>query len=285
METTETTVRSILTRTSGYLSPVASHSLQPYRGCAYGKTLCGVGCYARHNGFVTRGREWGAFLEARLNTATAYAEQYEREQRWARRQELGRFVIYCASVTDPFVPQERRYRLTRQLLKAMVARPPDGLILQTHSHRVLDELELIARLARKFPLRVHVSIESDRDRLPGLPPPASSVARRLDACAQLRAAGVRTIVTIAPLLPIEDPDEFFRRIGEVADGVILDHFLGGDGSVAGNRTLRTPLPAAMARVEPESVTLAYLERMVEAAREVLPGRVGVGQMGFAGEFS
>lgn len=285
METTETTVRSILTRTSGYLSPIASHSLQPYRGCAYGKTLCGVGCYARHNGFVTRGREWGAFLEARLNTATAYAEQYEREQRWARRQELGRFVIYCASVTDPFVPQERRYRLTRQLLKAMVARPPDGLILQTHSHRVLDELELIARLARKFPLRVHVSIESDRDRLPGLPPPASSVARRLDACAQLRAAGVRTIVTIAPLLPIEDPDEFFRRIGEVADGVILDHFLGGDGSVAGHRTLRTPLPEAMARVEPESVTLAYLERMVEAAREVLPGRVGVGQMGFAGEFS
>ena len=285
MIVTETTVHSILTRTSGYLSPVASHSLQPYRGCAYGKTLCGVGCYARHNGFVTRGREWGAFLEARLNAATAYAEHYEREQRWARQQELGRFVIYCASVTDPFVPQERRYRLTRQLLEAMVARPPDGLILQTHSHRVMDELERIARLASEFPLRVHISIESDRDRLPGLPPPASSVARRLEACAQLRAAGVRTIVTVAPLLPIENPEEFFQRIGEVADGVILDHFLGGDGSVGGSRTLRTPLPEAMSRVEPESVTLAYLDRMVETARAVLPGRVGVGQAGFAGGFS
>lgn len=285
MVISETTVQSILTRTSGFLSPVASHSLQPYRGCAYGKSLCGVGCYARHNGFVTRGREWGAFLEARLNAAEAYAAQYERERRWARGRELGRFVIYCASVTDPFVPQERRYRLTRQLLEGMVARPPDGLILQTHSHRVLDELELIARLSRAFPVRVHVSIESDRDRLPGLPPSASPVARRLEACAQLHAAGVRTIVTVAPLMPIEHPIDFFRRIGEVADGVILDHFLGGDGSVDGSRTLRTPLPEAMARVEPESVTHTYRERMVAIAREVMPGRVGVGQAGFAGEFS
>mgnify|MGYP006147248219 CR=1 FL=1 len=46
---------------------VASHSLQPYRGCALGNSLCGVGCYVRHSWYTTRGRKWGSFVEARTN--------------------------------------------------------------------------------------------------------------------------------------------------------------------------------------------------------------------------
>jgi hypothetical protein len=41
---TEARVRSILTRATGYLRTVCSHSLQPYRGCTFGNSLCGVGC-------------------------------------------------------------------------------------------------------------------------------------------------------------------------------------------------------------------------------------------------
>jgi len=70
----EATVRSILTRTTGYLRTVTSHSLQPYRGCSYGNALCGVGCYVRHNGWVTRGEAWGSFLEARTNAALKRSE-------------------------------------------------------------------------------------------------------------------------------------------------------------------------------------------------------------------
>ena len=282
---TKTTVKSILTRSSGYLDGVASHSLQPYGGCSYGNSLCGVGCYAQHNGFVTKGRAWGSFLDAKTNAAEAYASEYRREQRWARRQAMGRFVIFCASVTDPFVPQERRYHITRRLLEAMIDQPPDGLILQTHTHRVADELARLVELSRRCELRVQVSIESDRDRLPGLPPSASPVAKRLAACERLRDAGVRTIVAVAPLLPIANPRHFFQRISEAADGVILDHFIGGDGSRNGSRTLRTPLPTAMAAIDPASVTHDYLDEMIAVAREIMPGRVGIGQTGFAGVFA
>jgi len=45
----EVEVGRILTRASGYLRDVCSHSLQPYRGCSFGRSLCGVGCYVRHN--------------------------------------------------------------------------------------------------------------------------------------------------------------------------------------------------------------------------------------------
>ena len=58
MQTDETQVHSILTRSSGFLKTVCSHSLQPYRGCPFGASLCGVGCYVRHSGHITRGRPW-----------------------------------------------------------------------------------------------------------------------------------------------------------------------------------------------------------------------------------
>ena len=283
MRLVETAVRSILTRTSGYLRAVSSHSLQPYRGCSYGGSLCGVGCYVRASPWLTRGEAWGSFLEARTNAAERYREQVPRERRWARR-ERGAFSVFLASATDPFVPQERSLGVTRRVLLAMCDEPPDELVLQTHTHRATDCLDLYPRLAAACRLRVHLSIESDRDRLPGLPPPASPVARRLEAAAALRAAGLRVVVTVSPLLPIAHPERFFARLGEVADAVVIDHFVGGDGTPDGSRTRRTALPAAMEAVHRGSSGLAYRDEIVAVARRVLPGRVGVGAEGFAGSY-
>lgn len=283
MKQSEAAVRSILTRTTGYLRTVTSHSLQPYRGCSYGNALCGVGCYVRHNGWVTRGEAWGSFLEARTNAAQRYREQAPRERRWARRTRGG-FSVFLSSSTDPFVPQERSLGITRQILEAICDEPPDALVVQTHSHRVTDYLDLYPRLADACRLRFHVSIESDRDRLPGLPPPASPVAKRFAAARALRAAGLRVVVTVSPLLPIEDPEGFFARIARVADAVVIDHFVGGDGSPDGARTHRTRLPASMEAVLPGSSELAYRDAIVAVARRALPGRVGVGAEGFAARY-
>jgi len=283
VQLTEARVRSSLTRASGYLREVCSHSLQPYRGCSYGKSLCGVSCYVQHNGWLTRGAAWGSFIEARVNAAEAYREQVERERRWARRARGG-FSIFCSSSTDPFVPQERRHRVTRGVLEAMLDEPPDVLILQTHSHSVSDYLDLYPALAAACDLRFHVSIESDRDTLPGLPPPASPVERRFEAVQQLHDAGQRVVVTVAPLLPIEDPRGFFERIAACADACVVDHFIEGDGTPDGSRTRKTPLPEAMEAVEAGSTQLAHRDHIVEVARQVMPGRVGVGADGFAGRY-
>jgi DNA repair photolyase len=162
--------------------------------------------------------------------------------------------------------------------------PPAALIVQTHSPRVVDYLPLLARLSTRCQLRIHVSIETDRERVAGLPPHAGSVGKRLAACAALRKAGLATVVTVSPLLPIADPESFFAHIACVADAVVIDHFILGDGSRDGSRTFRTALPAAMAALAPESVTLDYRDRIVECARRLLPGRVGVSIDGFAGRY-
>lgn len=280
----ETTIGNVLTRTTGYLKTVTSHSLQPYRGCTFGNALCGVGCYVRHNRHLLAGREWGGFLEVRTNAAESYRKNYERERNWARR-DGGRFSIFCSSATEPFLPQEARFGVTRSVLEAMQSAPPDVLVLQTHSHRVAESAGLLCELSARCELRVHVSIETDRESLPGLPGHASSVEKRFAACEALKSAGLRTVVTVSPLLPIARPAAFFRRIAAVADAVVIDHFIQGDGSADGSRTRRTPLPAAMAAVDPASTTLEYRERMVEIACRYLPGRVGVNIDGFAGRYA
>ena len=80
MQTSVVDVRSILTRSAGFLKTVCSHSLQPYRGCPFGKSLCGVGCYVRHNGWITRQRPWGTFLEVKQNAAEVYRQTVDRER-------------------------------------------------------------------------------------------------------------------------------------------------------------------------------------------------------------
>lgn len=283
MQVSEVTITNVLTRTSGFLKTVASHSLQPYRGCALGNSLCGVGCYVRHNSYVTQGRQWGSFVEVRTNADESYRENYAAERRWAQRRR-GRMGIFLSSSTEPFQPIERKAGITRKVLEAMVDLPPDFLILQSHSHHVADYVELYRQLAGIFELRIHVSIESDRDNLPGLPPSASPVEKRMAAAGMLRAVGLFTVITVSPLLPIAEPDIFFRRLSEVANAVVIDHFIGGDGSPDGARTLRTRLPIAMQAVDPQSVTLEYRDQIVAAAKRHFPGRVGVNINGFAGRW-
>lgn len=276
--------KKILTRASGYLRAVCSHSLQPYRGCGFGNALCGAYCYVRHNPWITRGAPWGSFVEARANAAELYLREATAERRWARRAR-GAFAVFLSSSTDPFQPHEQRLRLTARVLAAMRDQPPDELIVQTHSDRVRDCADLLAELAGRCALRVHLTIESDRDRLPGLPPPSCSVERRFAAAAALRARGLRVVITVSPLLPIADPAAFFARIAATADAVVLDHFVQGDGTPDGSRTARTALPVAMAAVDPGSTELGYRDRMAALARRFLPGRVGIGREGFAGRFA
>lgn len=278
-----TTVKSVLTRSSGYLATVCSHSLQPYRGCPFGRSLCGVGCYVQHSAWITRGRPWGSFLEVRTNAAETYRATADRERAWARRSR-GAFRIFLSSASEPFPPQEARYGVTRGVLESMIDEPPDGLIVQTHSHLVMEASSLLGRLADCCELRVHISIETDLDTIPGLPPHASPVGMRFEAARSLKGRGIPVVVTVSPLLPIADPRRFFATIAEVADAVVVDHFIGGDGTANGSRTLRTALPAAMAAVDPDSTALEYRDRVVAIAREFLPGRVGVGIDGFAGRW-
>ena len=275
--------KTLLTRSSGYLKGVCSHSLNPYSGCGYGLSSCGEGCYVRFNQWLTRGREWGKFVDVKINAKELYIQSAEKEKNWAHQRSIP-FTIFMSSSTDPWQPAEKKYRVTRAVLQAMATCPPDTLILQTHSANILDDQETLLELAQRCSLRVHISIEGDRNRLPGLPSPPCSVEQRISALEQLSAQGLKTVACLSPLYPLENPQLFFTRLKSAgASAVIIDHFIGGDGTAEGSRTLKTRLPVAMSQVQEDSVYLPYRNQIINIARTFLP--VGVSAEGFAGHYT
>jgi DNA repair photolyase len=271
--------RSILTPTGGFLVGF-THTLNPYRGCAFGRALCGVYCYASETRYgKDRAQSWGGYLLAKEGAAELY-----RAEAAKIRAKGGALRIFMASVTDPYVPQERTLGVTRSILEAMTGFPPDLLVLQTHTPGPLRDRDLL----EKLPVVVQITIETDRARIEGLPPHATPLAARLAALRELKASGVKTVAVASPLLPLEDPLRFARTLGASAHGVILDHWALGDGSTNGARTRRErahaklPLPRAL-----EAAGFAEwnsLEKFHEVVRvfegELGADRVGVSQEGF-----
>jgi DNA repair photolyase len=235
---------SILTPTGGFLAAGYTHTINVYRGCAFAGSLCGMYCYAQHNRWITKGRAWGLY-GAKRRAREAYRRDHDRIKR-PRRGEPAPLKIYMSSSTDPYIPQEKTLRMTRALLEEMTERPPDVLVIQSHHTMVERDIDLIADLSARGEVWVSLTVETDMDRVPGLPPHACPPARRLSTLAAFRARGIPTQATISPLLPLADPMAFARRLDAACDRVVLDHYLIGDGSAGGWRTRKTGFPEHLA---------------------------------------
>jgi hypothetical protein len=146
--------------------------------------------------------------------------------------------VYMASSTDPYVPQEKKLGLTRSILEEMQIRPPDVLVIQTHSTLINRDLDLIQSLSKLCELWVSITCETDMDPVPGFPPHASRPAKRLETLRRFRENGVPTQATISPLMPLANPETFASALDASCDRVTIDHYLLGDGT-HGARTKRT----------------------------------------------
>ncbi|MGH7255823.1 MAG: hypothetical protein ACREI3_08605, partial [Nitrospirales bacterium] len=112
MRTQDISTQSILNPTGGFLKEGFTHTINLYRGCALGNSLCGLYCYAQWNPYHTLGRAWGSFLDVKSGAAEAYRTQYER-LKGPRAGQPKPLDIFMSSVTEPYPPQERTARRTR----------------------------------------------------------------------------------------------------------------------------------------------------------------------------
>jgi DNA repair photolyase len=262
--------KSILSATRGFLSSGYTHTLNPYSGCAYANTVCGLFCYAQHDGNITRGRAWQLY-GAKKNAASAYRADYDRLKR-PRRGEPKSLKIFMSSVTDPYVPQEKTQGITRSVLLEMLERPPDVLVIQTHATLVERDIDIVEILSRQCRLWVSITIETDMDELPPVfPRHASLPSRRTQTLAMFHGRGIPTQATVSPLLPLRDPVSFAEKLDAACDRVILDHYLIGDGSKNGLRTKRTGFGELLTAAGFEEWT--HLEKLWEI-RDVLQRVLG-----------
>lgn len=231
--------KSILTPTSGFLDPGFTHTLNPYVGCSNAGSVCGTFCYAQHFKSITKGRPWGLY-GAKRNVGEAYQRDYDRLKK-PRKGDPKPIRVYMSSVTDPYLPQEKKLCLTQTILEEMQERPPDVLVIQTHTVLINRDFALIRHLVQKCELWVSITVETDMERILNFPPHPSPPVERIETLKRFREAGVQSQATISPLLPLVDPEQFAKALNTACDRVIIDHYEFGDGT-HGARTRRTNFP-------------------------------------------
>lgn len=190
--------RSILSATSGFIARAGfTHSLTPARNCTYGCTYCYVPTMRIYGGLQPEDWErWGQFTTFKQNAPELLARQARRGQR-----------IYCSPLVDPYQPAEQDERAMPAILDALLARPPALFVLQTRGPLVLRDVELLRDLGRRTTVRVSFSITTNREDVRRLyEPHCASFEERLAVVRALRAAGIETYATLAPLLPCHPED-------------------------------------------------------------------------------
>jgi DNA repair photolyase len=232
--------KTILTPTGGFLGEGFTHTINLSLGCSFAQSACGVYCYAQHNPWITKGRPWGLY-GFKKDARAAYQGDYDRIKR-PRRGHPKPLRVYMSPSCDPYQPQEARLNLTRALLEQMLGRPPDVLVIQTRSPLVGRDLDLIADLASRCEVWLSMTVETDLERIPGLPNHATHIHKRIATLQAFHDRGVPTQAAVSPLLPLANPEKFAQDLGVVCDRVVLDHYLLGDGSKNGLRTRRTGFP-------------------------------------------
>jgi DNA repair photolyase len=169
--------------------PGADYVINPYTGCTHG---C-VYCYARFmKRFSGHAEEWGAFLDAKINAPALLRAELSRK----RKRPSGQ--VFLSSVTDPYLPAEEKYLLTRGVLEVLLEFQLPVSIL-TKSGLVLRDLDLFKQFKE---CSVGLSLMTADDQLgrrfdQRVTPPS----KRIQALRTLKEAGVSTYAFISPFLP------------------------------------------------------------------------------------
>jgi len=186
------TTREILARND---SPDISftYSLNPYRGCEHG---C-IYCYARPT-HEYLGLSAGLDFETKImvkSDAPALLRKRLNARGWKPQ------VVAFSGNTDCYQPAEKRFKLTRRCLEVFLEfRNPIGII--TKNALVSRDIDLLREMAKRNLVCVTLSITTLDNRLARkMEPRTSSPARRLETLTLLLAAGIPTIVNVAPVVP------------------------------------------------------------------------------------
>ena len=194
----EETPKSILTRND---SPDISfdRSVNPYRGCEHGCSYC----YARPT-HAYMGLSPGLDFESKLFVKTNAAKLLRNEL--SAPGYVPRTIALGAN-TDPYQPIERGHRITRRILEVLAEfGHPVGIV--TKSALVLRDLDILKPMAERGLVKVAISVTTlDAKLARSMEPRASTPARRLGTIETLSAAGIPTVVMVAPIIPAVNDTE------------------------------------------------------------------------------
>lgn len=180
----------------------SGNGMNLYRGCQHGCIYCDARshCYGMDHAFEDIAvKENGLqLLEAALK---------------AKRRPC---MIGTGAMSDPYTPVESDLKITRKSLE-LIDRYGFGVAIQTKSHRILRDLDVLERINRRTKAVVQMTLTTlDEDLCRILEPNVSTTRQRYEALKQFQAAGIPTVVWLCPILPfLNDTEENILGILEL----------------------------------------------------------------------
>ncbi len=200
--------KSILSRNDSPDIPFR-HSVNPYRGCAHACAYCYARTYHEYLGWGAR-TDFDTRIVAKINAPELLEKELSKTS-WN-----GDSIAF-SGVTDCYQPAERALKLTRGCLEACLRHDtPVGVI--TKSALIVRDLDVLTGLAQGPGANVILSIPfEDVEEARLIEPFASSPEGRFHALEKLSAAGIRTGISISPVIPGWNDSDIPRLLQRAKD--------------------------------------------------------------------
>ncbi|HWD84393.1 MAG TPA: radical SAM protein [Solirubrobacteraceae bacterium] len=215
----EVRAKTILNRVPEMSQVPFRWTVNPYRGCSHACNFCFARPTHEFLGW-NAGRDFEREIVVKVNAPERLRVELAKPSWQGEHVALG-------TNTDPYQWVEARYELMRGIWEAFLeARNPCSVL--TKSPLLLRDLDLMHRLGEVTDFSAALSIptlepKAWRQTEPRTPNPRA----RLEAVAELSAAGIRTGVLIAPLMPgINDASEQVAEVVRLATEAGADYITG-----------------------------------------------------------
>lgn len=187
-----------------------SYSMNPYVGCPHN---C-VYCYARFMlRFKPKGTKWGEFVDVKINFPEALQKQIGT---------LKPGKVMISSVTDAYLPLEKKYEITRKSLE-ILARYKFSISLLTKSDLVLRDVDVLKKFGEDSEVGFTICFNNDEDRK-NFEPHSSPIGNRFSALKELKKANIKTFAFLGPFIPgVSDKnlEELFKRFADAGISCLL----------------------------------------------------------------
>lgn len=214
-----TQVKKILHRVNVWFLPFR-WGINTYRGCEHNCTYCNARYTHEYLGLPTG--EFAYKIIVKDNAVEALDKELSREK-WNKK-----WTVNMATVTDPYQPAERKFKITREVLKVFL-KHHNALMVTTKSDLILRDLDILTNIAKTGFLNVVITIPIlDENLRKKIEPKAASIQKRLEVVQKIHDAGITVGVTSIPLFPYisdseSDVEKLVKTLSENgADYVIID---------------------------------------------------------------
>ncbi|MBU1179377.1 radical SAM protein [Patescibacteria group bacterium] len=203
MNIKEINVKSIIVKSN---LPDGDFVINPYTGCSHGCIYCYARFMKRFSGHL---EPWGEFVDVKINAPDLIPEDTGKYKNRS---------VTIGSVTDPYLPLESKYKLTRRILEKLIPLQPH-LDIITKSDLVLRDIDLLKQFDDCI-IGVSASF-LDEEIKNKLEPNTISTKKRIEALKKLHEAGIETALFISPIFPeISD----WQKLIDLTKGFTIEYW-------------------------------------------------------------